>query len=559
VRNRGIALHALAALAALAGSTAVTSPAPAATDVDLRTFRPSTDAAGALATEPVAAPAAGVMQFGTWFSYASPTLRLKEPSGAGVVERTVIGHSLVFDPTVAIGLGRRTAVGVTLPVLLAQGGDATSISGGTAPSSQGLGDLAFTAKAVVFAPGREDLGGWSVGVLGRFTLPTGDHASFLSDRGAQLDVRAVASWDYAHTIVATGVLGYHLRTRTHDVVDVTLGDALPWGVTIGLRPVFLSADASRRWMWNVEAHGELGVGPARVLSDSRVSPTMIGASARYEVASGVSLFVGGETTLTRAIGGPLFRGVLGLTYAPKVVDDDEDGVPDAIDECPGLPEDGKGAHPHDGCPDDSEASPSTSATPSAPDADDDGVPDAIDKCPKDAETSNGYEDEDGCPERDRDGDTFLDAVDKCPDQAETFNGIDDDDGCPDEGSPTRPATALVTEKGDAGKPSMLVLAHPIAFDGEAPAKGATADLRALAEWLLAHRGYRIAVAVKPEAEGEDGARQSKQRAEAVAQAIVRYAHTGGVAGGTIWDPAKASGTSNVQVFVEAVPSEPAAP
>jgi hypothetical protein len=106
---------------------------------------------------------------------------------------------------------------------------------------------------------------------------------------------------------------------------------------------------------------------------------------------------------------------------------------------------------------------------------------------------------------------------------------------------------------------MLVLAHPIAFDGEAPAKGATADLRALAEWLLAHRGYRIAVAVKPEAEGEDGARQSKQRAEAVAQAIVRYAHTGGVAGGTIWDPAKASGTSNVQVFVEAVPSEPAAP
>jgi hypothetical protein len=559
VRHRGIALHALAALAALATIGAAASPAPAATDVDLRTFRPSTDAAGTLATEPIAAPPAGVMQFGGWFTYASPSLLLREPSGAGVVERTVIGHSLVFDPTVAIGLGRHTVVGVTLPVLLAQGGEATSLSDGTAPSSQGLGDLALTAKAVVFAPGREDLGGWSVGVLGRFTLPTGDRASFLSDRGAQLDVRALASWDYAHTIVATGVLGYHLRTRTHEIVDVTVGDTLPWGVTIGLRPVFLSADASRRWMWNVEAHGELGLGPTRVLSDSRVSPAMIGASAHYELASGLSLFFGGETSLSTAIGGPRFRGVLGLTYAPKVVDDDEDGVPDAVDECPGLPEDGKGAHPHDGCPDDSEAGGSTSAAPGPPDADEDGVPDATDKCPKDPETSNGYEDEDGCPERDRDGDTFLDAVDKCPDQAETFNGIDDDDGCPDEGSATRPATALVSEKGDAGKPSALVLAHPIAFDGIAPAKGSTADLRALAEWLLAHPGFRIAIAVKAEGEGEAASRQSKQRAEAVAQAVVRYAHTGGVAAGTLWDPAKAPATSNVQVFVEATPSEPPAP
>lgn len=558
MRHRGIALHALVGLATLAAISGITSPSPAATDVDLRSFRPSTDARGTLATEPIAAPPAGVMQFGGWFSYASPTLRLREPSGAGAVERTVIGHSLVFDPTVAFGLGRRTVVGVTLPVLLAQGGDATSVSDGMAPSSQGLGDLALTAKAVVLAPGRDDIGGWSFGAVGRLTLPTGDRASFLGDRGTQLDVRAMASWDYAHTIVATAVLGYHLRTRAHEVVDVTVGDALPWGVTIGLRPVFLSADASRRWTWNLEAHGELGVGPMRVLSDSRVSPTMVGASAHYELASGLSLFAGAETSLTTAIGGPRFRGVLGLTYAPKVVDDDEDGVPDAVDECPGLPEDGKGAHSRDGCPDDSEAGPSTSAAPSPPDADGDGVPDAIDKCPNDAETSNGYEDEDGCPERDRDGDTFLDAVDKCPDQAETFNGIDDDDGCPDEGSPTRPAAAVLTEKGDPGKPAMLVLAHPIAFDGDTPAKGSTADLRALAEWLLAHPGFRIAVAVKPEAEGEAGARQSKQRAEAVAQAIVRYAHTGGVAGGTLWDPAKA-GTSNVQVFVEATSSDPPPP
>lgn len=536
----------------------------AATDVDLRTFRPSTDPAGTLATEPVTAPIGGVIQLGGWLGFATPTLRATDPRDpAGGAQRTVIGPQLVFDPTFAIGLGRRTSVGLTVPVLLAQAGDAASLTEGVAPSSQGIGDLALTGKVVLHAPGREEIGGLSYGLLARATLPTGDRASFLGDRGAQIDARAIASWDYAHTIVATGALGYRVRTRAHELADVTLDDALPWGVTLGLKPVFLSADAARRWTWNLEAHGEIGTGE-RLFSDARVSPVLLGASARYDLGSGLSLFAGAETSVTSALGGPRFRGVLALTFAPRILDEDEDGVPDERDECPGLPEDGAGPHPRDGCPDDSTAGSAPTAAPSAPDADGDGVPDATDKCPKDAETINGYEDEDGCPEPDRDGDTFLDAVDRCPDAAESFDGIDDEDGCPDGPSADKAGAPLLTEKRDASKgdapPAQLVLTRPVAFDAtKQPALGATADLRAIAAWLLAHPGHKVTVAVAPEGEGEEARALSRQRADALAQAIVRYAHSGGVAEGAAWDPAKGAGGSNVQVLVESTSTEPPPP
>jgi hypothetical protein len=547
---------------------AATSLAPAtnaATDVDLRSFRPSTDTGATLATEPVSAPLAGVVQLGGWFSFATTTLRAQDANDPlGATQRTVVGPQLVFDPTFAIGLGRRTSVGVTVPVLLAQGGDAASVTDGVAPSSQGIGDLALTGKLVLHAPGREQIGGLAFAALARVTLPTGDRASFLSDRGTQVDARLLASWDYAHTIVATGVLGYRLRTRAHTLSDVTLDDGIPWGFTLGLKPVFLSAEASRRWTWNLEAHGEIGTGE-RLLSDSRVSPVLLGASARYELGSGLSLFAGAETSITAAVGAPRFRGVLALTFAPKIVDDDDDGVPDDKDECPGLPEDGLGAHPHDGCPDDSNAGAAPTATPSAPDADGDGVPDAIDKCPKDPETINGYEDDDGCPEPDRDGDTFLDAVDRCPDAPETFDGIDDEDGCPDTPAEGRTPAPRVTEKRDPAKgpdapPAQLVLAQPIAFEADGqPARASIADLRALAAWLLAHPGLRVTVAVAPEGDGEAARETSKARAKALALAIVRYAHTGGVAVDASWDASKAAGTSNVQVLVEATSSDPPPP
>jgi OOP family OmpA-OmpF porin len=116
-------------------------------------------------------------------------------------------------------------------------------------------------------------------------------------------------------------------------------------------------------------------------------------------------------------------------------DQDRDGVPDAVDQCPDV-----GALTENGCP---------------LDTDGDGVVDPDDYCPREAgKTENGCpdldEDKDGvmlpcdlCPEekgeapsgcinRDPDGDGIMGEDDKCPTEPETKNGYEDKDGCPDE-------------------------------------------------------------------------------------------------------------------------------
>lgn len=68
------------------------------------------------------------------------------------------------------------------------------------------------------------------------------------------------------------------------------------------------------------------------------------------------------------------------------------------------------------------------------DKDHDGLVDAEDECPLVPEDYDGDADEDGCPEctlKDSDEDGLLDTMDACPDAAEDRDGVDDGDGCPE--------------------------------------------------------------------------------------------------------------------------------
>lgn len=114
---------------------------------------------------------------------------------------------------------------------------------------------------------------------------------------------------------------------------------------------------------------------------------------------------------------------------PKVVDTDNDGIPDDQDQCPTI----AGTAQFNGCPDtDGDGvSDKDDACPlvaglaqfnGCPDTDGDGIPDNTDKCPYVA----GPADRGGCPVPDRDKDGFPDDVDKCPDVYSTTNG-----GCPE--------------------------------------------------------------------------------------------------------------------------------
>jgi hypothetical protein len=107
-------------------------------------------------------------------------------------------------------------------------------------------------------------------------------------------------------------------------------------------------------------------------------------------------------------------------YALETNDDDGDGIPNNVDQCPSQKEDYNPEYGYniDGCPADF-----------VPwyDADYDGIEDHVDDCPTVRENYNRFEDDDGCPDsfsessttiKDSDGDGIFDYSDFCPTQPE---------------------------------------------------------------------------------------------------------------------------------------------
>lgn len=542
--------------------------ADGASDADLRTFRASTDRHGTLATEGIASPGHLNLQVAHWFSFESASLRLDRSTATTTESIRVLGPRLLGEPTVNLGLGTRAAIGASLPYAIYQDGAASPLTDGRPAASQGIGDLALTGKAVVREADPDRLRP-GFAFLARMQLPTGDRSSFISDRGTIAELRALAGLDLLHFLQVTATVGYRMRFVQHPITDVTIGDTIPWGLTLSVKPRVFGFDRAGKWKVNLEGHGEIGAVPNGLFKTSRVSPAFLGLSTRYELSQSFSMFAGVEASLTEALGAPALRGLFGLTYAPTIVDDDHDGVADEVDECPGLPEDGKGKAPRDGCPDyegdetpvepapvpkmeEPPLPPPAIAPVASADSDADGIPDESDKCPDQPENKNGYEDDDGCPESDKDADTFLDAVDHCPDQAETFNGLTDEDGCPEEAVAKKPLPKPLVVEGKG----TLALARSIKFDVNTPSKDSTSDLRAVAAWLLAHPDHRVRIAVRPDGKGEEAAKTSTTRAISIVEALIAFAHTGGIAEAVPWDPKlspKDAPKTNVLVTIVAPP------
>jgi OOP family OmpA-OmpF porin len=412
--------------------------------LDLRRLELPTDDQGGLYTEPARAPGPLNWNAALVGSYANRLVVLRDDAGNQVA--VPVRHQLSLDYLFGLGLGDRIELGVALPSTVYQRGTNIShrVSDATTLPKSALGDVRLSAKAVVLPPG--ELGGFSLAALARVTLPTGDPTSYISEGSATGELRALSELN----LVALGLratAGVKVRGAEHRYLDQTLGHELPWGAALVVRPQALGWDDQGRWTWSVEAHGAIGLTPR--FAAAGASPAVIGAVARY-TPSELSLLVGVEAPLSSALGVPSVRGVLGIGWAPRFYDADQDGIEDAKDECVELAEDRDGFQDSDGCPDF--------------DNDDDGVADESDKCPTEKEDLDGFEDQDGCldpdddhdgipdvndacpreagpdspdakrrgcPLRDRDMDGIYDPDDKCPKQAEDRDGFEDQDGCPD--------------------------------------------------------------------------------------------------------------------------------
>ena len=372
--------------------------------LDLRGFYPPSDPKGALYLEPATTPGPGNWDVGVWGSYALSPIVLNDASGAEVA--TVIEHQVSVDYFASLGIGKRLALVLTVPTVVYQSGDDVGTLLERCPTTgpmmecqqsdlptTALGDIGFGLKATLAPPG--ELGGFGLAAVGMLFAPTGNPRSFVSDNSVRGELRVLGELQLlALAMRATAgarVRGAEQRLIDNGTDEFDFGHELPWGVGLTLRPQAFGIDQQGRWRWTVEARGAIALTPE--FASGPQSPALLGLSARYTVDE-VSAIAGAELPLSDAVGVPLVRPVIGVSWSPRFEDEDGDLISDLDDECPELGEDRDGFEDDDGCPDF--------------DNDDDGVSDDSDRCPAEAEDEDEHEDDDGCLDPDNDGDGLLD-------------------------------------------------------------------------------------------------------------------------------------------------------
>ncbi|WP_437548130.1 hypothetical protein WME97_48795 [Sorangium sp. So ce367] len=393
MRPSAIALSSL--LAASVAPLAAAQPS-----ADLRGFRASIDPGAGVYLEPAATPDTGEWSASLWASYAYRPIVLRDPA-SGEIRFDVIRHQVSADFAAGVGIARRLLVGLTLPVVLHQTGDApmsdaTRVLGDTWLPAQALGDLGLVGKLTLVQPTGGDLGGLALALHERFTLPTGDEASFVGEGGVTNELRLLAEYRLiafgAHLAAGVklragearfGCQATPVSAAGDDPCPTVFGHELPFGLGLSFRPQILGIDPEGRTTFFLEAHGHLPLSPIAPFAGQEAAALELGLAARYALGD-VSFLAGVETALAGGVGTTPLRAVLSVAWTPRVHDADEDGVPDDVDQCGELAEDRDGFQDDDGCPEG--------------DNDEDGVFDDEDRCPTQKEDEDGVADEDGCPD-----------------------------------------------------------------------------------------------------------------------------------------------------------------
>lgn len=383
------ALLVSAALLLLGTSSALAQGA--SPSLDLRGFHASSDPQAGIYLEPASTPGTFEWSAGLWGSYAYHPITLRD-TRTGEISSSVIAHQITTDVVASVGFAHRLSLGFDLPALLYQTGDARDalsarlLGPGPLPA-QALGDLGIDGKLTLLQPTAGDAGGLAFAVFERFTLPTGDEASYLGEGSIASETRALIEYRLTAIgiYVTTGVRlrGHPERFACSDAAlepacPSRFGHELPFGFGFTLKPQLLDGHATIYF----ETHGHLPIAPIAPFQSASAASLQASVGARYAIRD-LSLFAGLETALITGVGDAALRGALQVSWAPRVHDTDGDGIDDERDQCIDLPEDYDGFQDDDGCPD--------------ADNDGDGIPDIEDVCPNEKGQANPDPKRRGCP------------------------------------------------------------------------------------------------------------------------------------------------------------------
>lgn len=351
-----------------------------AQDLDVDRFRPTGDPRGFL-TMPSTLPA-GDRQWdvGLWLDYEYRSL-VVDVAGD---DAAILQHRLRGVLTGRFGLGDRVSLAVALPATFVQASERDVVgAGGSDLTVAALGDarVGLLVRAVGEPARRspQEPAGLGLAFQGDVVLPTGSPEGLLGEPDARLALRAILDWHLFGLGAGVG-LGWRHRFvhRSFPGVDARFRDELE--ATVGLRIPLPPPRAPA-----LVLEGRLAVDARDPFADGALTAAEVDLAARFRAVGGaLALTVGVGAGLTDAVGVPRVRGFVAAHWGTRVPDADEDGVPDAVDQCKQLPEDLDGFEDEDGCLD--------------PDDDLDGIEDAADRCPRDPVGFDDDADGDGCPD-----------------------------------------------------------------------------------------------------------------------------------------------------------------
>jgi outer membrane protein OmpA-like peptidoglycan-associated protein len=387
----------------------------------------------------------GQWELGLMLHYADSELVYQDSNGEYF---DIVGGQLTANIMGAIGIADRLEVGIDIPLVLTQSGDAIIAAGiPTADEAGfGLGDIRFVPTLNFFNKNTEsNPGGLALSLAVNTWLPTGDEGFFQGDGSVRVEPRLMLDIATTRQTIFSINAGYLIREE-ETIRNLEVDDTVTWGAGVDI-----PFGASNSLHWLTEFTGDISVASEDTAAEE--NPLSVNFGIRYHGQSGVLVQTGGGLGLIRGFGTPTWRAFLGLAYAKHIdcdpdddglgcdgtedicpnqaedadgfededgcpdVDNDADGIRDRNDDCPMDPEDEDDFQDADGCPD--------------PDNDDDGILDGDDQCPNDPEDMDGFQNADGCPDPDNDEDGILDVDDACPDIAEDMDGFEDEDGCID--------------------------------------------------------------------------------------------------------------------------------
>ncbi len=324
--------------------------------VDARTYRPSPDPQAGAAYEPSGVAEKGEWNLGLAASYSFHPIDLRRDDG-GIVARPIT-HATHFDLSVGAGIGAASFFAVTLPFSFQTGSGNLPddvVTGNRVPGFA-FGDMGLHLKSNLKA---NPDGGLGIALLGTVFLPTGDKRSFSSERAVR--VKTSILFDYSLKLLAIEAgLGVLVRSQEAPAFpggpSAAFGEELHWSFAASLIPGLFIPAMKARHRWEIGFRGWLPVSPMAPFSSgaAQLSPVLftLGERASLGQNGDASLLIALDASLNaEAVGAPGIRGIVGFQYAPRVRDQDHDGIPDDRDQCPELAEDKDGKEDNDGCPD----------------------------------------------------------------------------------------------------------------------------------------------------------------------------------------------------------------